>query len=189
MCLILTLFLVHKKRKLKRNLSISINEINQIKPNEQLINWRKVSDSGEYKKRFFKDKSATVDSNHEFEYVSFDSPQDSLKIKSRSDLKTSLKSLQSELRLNKEKVIQVGNIVDYKGNTNRSQESTKSKINYVTTKEIEIEEYSQPDQEVPELLQIQINQQTESIIKAIKSELKKFNPVVTYILDDNSSQA
>lgn len=195
--------------------------VSKLTTKESLVNWRKVSGPGS--KRSFLGShggsavglnisggcsatSGTIDSNHEFEYLSFDSPTSSLKLRTaeyrprRSYSSFANHGSQSRLELNKEKVIPIGELdeiaeissnssshdVTHPHHSNQQKQHAGSRITYVTTKEEMIGDYENPlmrsgvdevDCSVPQLIQVHISEQTQNIIQAIRSELKKFNPI------------
>uniref|UniRef100_T1KIY6 SEA domain-containing protein n=1 Tax=Tetranychus urticae TaxID=32264 RepID=T1KIY6_TETUR len=195
---------------------------------ENLVNWRKVSAPGS--KRSFLGShgsnvglnisggcsatSGTIDSNHEFEYLSFDSPESSLKLRtaeyrSRRPFTAFPNGLgsQSRLELTKEKVIPIGEldeIAEMSSNDSShdhhhhhpSHQVPGSRVTYVTTKEEMIGDYENPlmrsgidevDCTVPQLIQVHISEQTQNIIQAIRSELKKFNPITGNVQSQSQS--
>lgn len=244
-CLALSAFIWNRNRKHLRTVSKN-KDLNRYHhhhgPKESFINWRKVSGPGS-KRNDTSHSSGTIDSNHEFEYLSFDTPDSSLNLRtsdsnSSSRHKRRLLSLgvqknQSRLHLAKEKVIQIGPIVDSPlstsplptlmdsnrrynyNNSAPNNQHPKRVTTYITTKEEIIgsreklnkddvirsshhlpaslhhhqrgadnitvncldNDDDNNDNSVPQpYVSVQMNEQTESIIKAIRSELKKFHP-------------
>lgn len=219
-------------------------------PKESFINWRKVSGPGS-KRNDTSHSSGTIDSNHEFEYLSFDTPDSSLNLRTSDSNSSSrhkrrlishgVQNNQSRLHLAKEKVIQIGPIVDsplcaqplptlldsdrqkrFSSNSSSNQHP-KRVTTYMTTKEEMIGSHDKLNKDdaihrsahhhrgadkiatnysddgedkeennsVPEpFVQVQMNEQTESIIKAIRSELKRFHPSSeSNFRENNSSDA
>ncbi|XP_074593765.1 uncharacterized protein LOC141849370 [Brevipalpus obovatus] len=218
-------------------------------PKESFINWRKVSaPSG--KRPDASHSSGTIDSNHEFEYLSFDTPDSSLNLPSSNSNSSSQKNNnksnrlpahcnQSRLNLAKEKVIQIGpldgavfggevasstsSLVEQSSLANHGYKShhinapLKSSSREMSNRIGSDDRASRPSpsyhrlsselssgvsesggqspnciisssqrdgsSSTSQLVQIQMNKQTESVVKAIKGELRRFHP-----LDPQSSR-
>jgi len=136
-------------------------ELNRVVPDNQ-IHWRTVS-------HHFEPKSNTsvkeVSDKSEFEYMPFRS----LHKNSEPTKKITLsKGIQSNLEMRKEKVVPIAKIID-----DNSDDIDSTKTTFVTIKDIN-EINVNEDNSIPRIIEVQMSEQTQTIIRAIRNELTKF---------------
>jgi hypothetical protein len=138
-------------------------ELNRVVPDNQ-IHWRTVS-------HHFEPKSNTsvkeVSDESEFEYMPFRS----LHRNSEPTKKITLsKGIQSNLEMRKEKVVPIAKIID----DNNSDGIDLTKTTFVTIKDIN-DINANEENSIPRIIEVQMSEQTQSIIRAIRNELTKFD--------------
>jgi hypothetical protein len=141
-------------------------ELNRVVPDNQ-IHWRTVSHR-------FEPKSNTsvkeVSDKSEFEYMPFRS----LHKNSEPTKKITLsKGIQSNLEMRKEKVVPIAKIIDDNSDDIDSTKTTFvtiKDINDINANEINVNE----DNSIPRIIEVQMSEQTQTIIRAIRNELTKF---------------
>lgn len=163
-CLIAGLAVLYKYRSEKRKWIDSFHmELNRVVPDNQ-IHWRTVS-------HHFEPKSNTsvkeVSDESEFEYMPFRS----LHRNSEPTKKITLsKGIQSNLEMRKEKVVPIAKIID----DNNSDGIDLTKTTFVTIKDIN-DINANEENSIPRIIEVQMSEQTQSIIRAIRNELTKFD--------------
>jgi len=157
-CIIGGLAVFYKYRSEKKKWIDAFHlEINRVVPDNQ-IHWRRVSHhiggSTEHKSTT---TSREGQHNSEFQYLPFQSNKTNSE-PNKKIMKS--KGIQSNLEMQKEKVIPIAKIID------DTIETTKT--TFVSTKDINTGE------DIPRIIEVQMSEQTQSIIRAIRTELNKF---------------
>lgn len=143
-------------------------ELNKVAPdNPGLMHWKTVSRPSET------EVACEADNKNEFHYVHFNANAKDRKQKRK---RTKSTGVQSNLELQKEKVVPFAKIIA----ANKDDRATQTI--YVTTAEFGPilpprlrREQAMPSEATPRHLQVQMSEQTQTIIHAIRNELKKFN--------------
>ncbi len=183
-CLIAGLAVLYKYRSEKRKWIDAFHmELNRVVPDSQ-IHWRTVS-------HHFEPKSNTsvkeVSDKSEFEYMPFRSLHKNTEPTKKITLS---KGIQSNLEMRKEKVVPIAKIID-----DSSDRIDLTKTTFVTIKDINdinanednnierinanednsIERINtNEDNSIERIIEVQMSEQTQSIIRAIRNELTKF---------------
>ncbi|CAG2104553.1 unnamed protein product [Medioppia subpectinata] len=174
MCVIMGGFLFCKYRSERRKWMDAFNsQLNRVSPDNQ-IHWRTVSQPMDPKSTAsdtqIKDKN--TDKSNEFQYLRFESNT------SKASLISKGTQSESSLQMEKQKVIPIpiGKLIDRSTDstdaTDRKASNEYTATTYVTTREIETD--SSEENRIPHIITVQMSSQTESIIRAIRSELNKF---------------
>lgn len=133
-------------------------ELNRVVPDNQ-IHWRTVSHHIEPKTN----TGVKETDKSEFQYLPFQSDK---KSEHRIKIMAS-KGIQSNLEMQKQKVIPIAKIID-----DNSDVIDMSRTTFVTTKDINTGQDNSDT--IPRIIQVQMSEQTQSIIRAIRNELSKF---------------
>ena len=176
MCIPLMACLWWKSRSERRKLIDAFNsQLNRVVPDNQ-IHWRTVSkpmDPNSTASASTNDRPKAGDNRNEFQYLRFESNVKQKETKKKSESKAT--QIESNLEMQKQKVIPIGELIDESTDSSemrgRSAANEYIKTTFVTTKEIETK--TDTNDCIPRLMSVQMSAQTESIIRAIRSELNK----------------
>ena len=192
-CIVVVLLVLCKYRSEKRKwIDAFHSELNRVVPDNQ-IHWRTVSKPMDPKSTgsgSANDRPKADDNKNEFQYLRFESNGNQKKQKEVKN-KTQSKGTQIESRLEmqKQKVVPIGELIDDStDSTERIASNEYIRTTFVTTKEIE----TKPNDSIPRLMSVQMSAQTESIIRAIRSELNKIghnSNTIPYIDDTQQEES
>ena len=164
-----------KYRSNRRKLIDAIHsQLNRVVPDNQ-IHWRTVSkamDPNSISVDTTNDKPKAVDNRNEFQYLRFQSNDRQKESKTKTKSISKATQIESILEMQKQKVIPIGELIDEsRDRVGRSATNEYINTTFVTTKEIETKNESNDC--IPRLTSVQMSAQTESIIRAIRSELNR----------------
>ena len=172
--IVLILCFWSKKRSERRKLIDIINlQVNRVVPDNHIY-WRTVSkpvDPNTTVSASTNDRPKADDNRNEFQYLRFESNERLKEAKNKRSLSKGTQ-IESILEMQKQKVIPIGELIDGSSDsTGRSATNEYIKTTFVTTKEIDTRIDS--NNSIPPLMSVQMSAQTESIVRAIRSELNR----------------
>ena len=180
LCLVVAFVFLVKYRSERRKWMDALHcELNRVAPDRQ-TQWKTVSkliDQTIPSSADTDSRSKAANKLSEFQYLSFESKNMQKDVKKKGISKAT--QIESSVEMQKQKVIPIGKLIDESTDsrdlcsadtTFKTDDNQCIRTTFVTTKEIETKSN---DNCIPRIISVQMSGQTESIIRAIRSELNK----------------